>query len=64
MEHYMNRYVLKSTKKIHATKLSDKIALEKGVENFYEVIFYTLVLGMALYEMYKGSKVTHMKESQ
>ena len=32
--------------------LSDDVAIDKGVEFFYEVIFYSIILTLPLYEMY------------
>lgn len=32
--------------------LNDNIALEKGIEFFYEIIFYMIILGFPIYELY------------
>lgn len=35
--------------------LNDELALEKGIEFFYEIIFYSIVIGLPLYEMMRAS---------
>lgn len=34
--------------------LSPEIALEKGIEFFYEIVIYSLVLGLSVFELYKA----------
>lgn len=34
--------------------LNDEQALEKGVEFFYEILFYSILIGLPTYEMMKG----------
>ena len=44
--------------------LSDDVALDKGVEFFYEVIFYTIVLSLPLYEMWIQQVATQKKNTE
>lgn len=34
--------------------LSPEIALEKGIEFFYEIVIYSLVIGLSVFELYKA----------
>ena len=38
--------------------------LEKGVSALYELLFYSIVIGIPLFELYKGAVSTHLKEQQ
>jgi hypothetical protein len=46
MEHWVNHSILKTNPKRQKTELKDDILLEKGVEAFYEILFYLIVLGL------------------
>ena len=35
--------------------ISDDIAVDKGIEFFYEIILYSILIGLPCYELYKGS---------
>lgn len=54
METKINKKFLKIeiTDDVFIKPLSDDVAIDKGVEFFYEVIFYSIVLSLPLYEMY------------
>lgn len=51
----INRKFLKlDTKEYKVQELSESAALELGVETFYEVLIYTLILGLPLIEIYRA----------
>ena len=54
METKINKKFLKISvaDDIFIKPLSDDVALDRGVEFFYEVIFYSIILALPLYEMY------------
>ncbi len=45
----INRKFLKIQSEFAFKPLNDELAMEKGIEFFYEIIFYTLVIGLPLY---------------
>jgi hypothetical protein len=38
------------------------VALEKGIEGIYEIFFYSIVIGLPLYEMHRSAVATEAKE--
>lgn len=58
LEHWINMHILKATLRKQPSRLNETILLEKGIESFYEFIFYGIVLGIPFYEMYKASVAT------
>lgn len=55
METKINKKFLKIDTKgedIFIKPLSDDVALEKGVEFFYEILVYSILLGLPIYEMW------------
>ena len=61
-EQFINNRILKTSRKTKAAELKEDIALEKGIEAFYEFWFYVIVIGIPLYEMHKGSVAAEEKE--
>lgn len=62
MESWLNYRILKSTNKKTIVELKEDMLLEKGIEGFYELLFYCIVLGLPFYELYKGSVSAQKKE--
>ena len=62
LEHWLNSNVLTSTRPTHSAMIADKVALEKGIEAFYQCLFYLIVLGIPFYELYKASRAAHLKD--
>jgi hypothetical protein len=56
LEVFINRKLmnLKTDSDMFTKPLSAEIALEKGIEFFYEIFFYSIILGIAGYELYKA----------
>ena len=54
IEVYINRKMMniKTDSDMFVKPLSPEIALEKGIEFFYEMFFYSVILSIAGYEMY------------
>jgi hypothetical protein len=50
-ENFINKRYMKMASVAHKP-LNDNIALEKGIEFFYEIIFYMIILGFPIYELY------------
>jgi len=44
--------------------LKDEQALEKGLEYFYEILFYAFLITLPIYEMYKTNKETKTKATE
>lgn len=44
--------------------LKDEDALEKGLEYFYEIIFYAIIIALPLHEMYKANKDGKIKSNE
>lgn len=44
--------------------LTNDQALEKGVEFFYEIVFYSILIGIPTYEMYKAAKDNQAKSQK
>lgn len=38
--------------------------LEKGVEAFYELFLYSIIIGLPMYELYKSAESTEKKENK
>jgi hypothetical protein len=51
IEAQINRKFLKIQSEFAFKPLNDELAMEKGIEFFYELIFYVIVIGLPLYEM-------------
>jgi len=69
---YYNRMETKINKKflkieiaddVFIKPLSDDVALDKGVEFFYEIFFYSIILSLPLYEMY-AQQVGNQKKQE
>lgn len=61
-EHWLNHKILKTTHKKQLTELKEEILLEKGIEGFFEVVFYSIVFGIPLYELHKSTISAEKKE--
>lgn len=61
-EHWLNHKLLKTTHKKQLTELKEEILMEKGIEGFYEIFFYSIVIGLPMYELYKGAESAEKKE--
>lgn len=66
MEVWMNRKLmgLKTDSDMFTKPLSAEIALEKGIEFFYEIFFYSLIVGIAGYEMIKAHEQGEEKKAK
>lgn len=42
--------------------LNDELALEKGIEIFYEIMIYAILIGFSVFEMVVGSRDTAAKK--
>ncbi len=62
LEHWVNHRILKTAKKRQVSELKDEVLLEKGIEFFYEWLFYLIVLGLPFYELYRSSAAAMLKE--
>jgi optic atrophy 3 protein len=51
----INRKFLKISSQFAYKPLSDELAIEKGIEFFYEILFYLIVVGLPVYELWRGS---------
>ena len=61
----MNKELLQLKNADFFTKqISDAKAVEKGVEVYYEIIFYSILIGLPLYEMYRGIIETKEKKQR
>lgn len=54
-EVWINRKFMKIETKLAYKPLNDELAVEKGIEFFYELLFYFIVISLPLYELYRGS---------
>ena len=65
-ESWINRKFLKieTPDALFIKPLSDDVALEKGVEFFYEIMVYLILLVLPLYEMYTTHNATAKKTEQ
>lgn len=61
-ENWVNHRILKTAKKRHVSELKDEVLLEKGIEFFYEWLFYIIVLGLPFWELYRSSAAAVTKE--
>ena len=66
MDLWMNRKILsiRGDDDLFVKPLNDEVALEKGVEFFYEILIYGVILGLTLYELNRtsnASKETKLK---
>ena len=63
-EHWLNHRLLKTAHKKQLTELKEEILLEKGVEAFYELFLYSIIIGLPLYELYKSAESAEKKEKK
>lgn len=65
LESWINRKFLKieTPDALFIKPLSDDVALEKGVEFFYEILVYSILLVLPLYEMY-ATQASTMKKTE
>ena len=60
---FSNRMENKINKKVLGNKvddffvkaITDNVAMEKGIEFFYEIVIYSILISFPLYEMHKGN---------
>ena len=66
IEVWMNRKLLnlKTDSDMFMKPLSTEIALEKGIEFFYEVFFYSLIIGVTCYELYRTHLASEEKKAK
>jgi hypothetical protein len=60
----INRRFLKINSQFAFKPLSDEIALEKGIEFFYEMLFYCIVIGLPVYELWRGQQESAQKSAE
>jgi hypothetical protein len=53
-----------ANKKAPRFELSDEVALERGVEFLHEVVLYSLIFGIPLWEMNRSSNESREKEEK
>ena len=66
-QNYINKRYLKVASDFAFKPLNDSLALQKGIQFFYEIIFYSIVLGFPIYQLYLASvqskeKATHLND--
>jgi len=70
---YYNRLETKINKKflkipnadeIFVKPLSDDVAIEKGVEFFYEIVLYSILISLPLYEMWQAQESANQKNKE
>jgi TRAP-type uncharacterized transport system fused permease subunit len=61
-ETFVNYRILKTSRRSQPLLLKEEAALEKGIEAFYEFLFYFIVFGIPLYELYKAQIASEQKE--
>jgi hypothetical protein len=59
----INRRFLRIGSNFAHKPLSDELALEKGIEFFYEILFYCIVIGLPLYEIWRASEESAEKSA-
>ncbi len=66
IEVYMNRKLmnLKTDSDMFVKPLSPEISLEKGIEFFYEICFYSIILSIAGFELYKTQLTSEEKKEK
>lgn len=61
----INRKYLKTADaKINVKALTESVAVDKGIEFFYEIIFYSIAIGFPTYELIRGARDTKNKEKK
>lgn len=61
----INRKYLKTADaKINVKILTESVAVDKGIEFFYEIIFYSIAIGFPTYELIRGARDTKTKEKK
>jgi hypothetical protein len=58
----INRKFLKSQGNGVVKPISSEKTLEKGIEFFYEIVFYSIAFGFPMYELYRGTVDTKKKD--
>lgn len=56
IEAKINRKFLNINSEFAFMPLNEELAVEKGIEFFYEIVFYSIVIGLPVYEMYRASR--------
>ena len=66
LETIINRKFLKieTPDELFVKPLSDDVALEKGIEFFYELLVYMILIGLPLYELYTTSASNDKKAKE
>eukprot|EP01017_Pseudomicrothorax_dubius_P021724 TRINITY_DN2336_c0_g1_i2.p1 TRINITY_DN2336_c0_g1~~TRINITY_DN2336_c0_g1_i2.p1 ORF type:complete len:217 (+),score=53.72 TRINITY_DN2336_c0_g1_i2:67-717(+) len=66
LESKINRKFLRlsDTDDVYIKPLNEDVAIERGVEFFYELLVYGLMISLPLYEMYKGQVESQNKSDQ
>jgi hypothetical protein len=66
METKINKKFLKipTVDEIFVKPLSDDVAIEKGVEFFYEVVLYGILISLPLYEMWHSQESANKKSKE
>lgn len=55
-EQLINKKFLKIDSAYAYKPLNEELAIEKGINFFYEILFYVIILAIPMYEMNRGSK--------
>lgn len=63
-EQIINQKFLKIESAYAYKPLNDDLAIEKGINLFYEILFYLLMLGIPIYEMNRSSKESKEKSKR
>jgi len=58
----INRRFLKMASNYTYKPLNDELALEKGIENFYEIMIYVILIGFSVWEMAVSNHETTEKK--
>lgn len=61
-EHWVNLRILKTVHRRQHAEYKSEVLLEKGIETFYEIMFYLIVLGLPFWELYRSSIAAVKKE--
>lgn len=56
------RYLKTDSSKVHIKNLSEPNAIDKGIEFFYEIIFYSIAIGFPTYELYRAANDSKVKD--
>ena len=58
----INRRFLKMTSNYTSKPLNNELALEKGIEIFYEIMIYAILIGFSVFEMVVSTKEANQKK--